>query len=144
MTKVKVSGSCHCGKIKIKATLIEGKVIACHCTDCQISAGGPFRVIVQSNGEDFEITGGASEYIKTSADSGNHRIQGFCGTCGSSLYACDLNKNLFNIRAGCLENGSLFSPKVHIFGGSSPSWLKEIGKSNWLEKGPGSKQMLTD
>ncbi|MDG0986062.1 MAG: GFA family protein, partial [Paracoccaceae bacterium] len=118
--------------------------IACHCTDCQISAGGPFRVIVQSNGEDFEITGGASEYIKTSAESGNPRIQGFCGTCGSSLYACDLNKNLFNIRAGCLENGSQFSPKIHIFGGSSPSWLKEIGKSNWLEKGPGSKQMEID
>lgn len=144
MTKVKVSGSCHCGKIKINATLIEGKVIACHCTDCQISAGGPFRVIVQSNGEDFEITGGAAEYVKTSADSGNHRIQGFCGTCGSSLYACDLNKNLFNIRAGCLENGSEFSPKVHIFGGSSPFWLKEIGKSSWLEKGPGSKQMEFD
>ena len=144
MTKVKVSGSCHCGKIKINATLIEGKVIACHCTDCQISAGGPFRVIVQSNGEDFEITGGAAEYVKTSADSGNHRIQGFCGTCGSSLYACDLNKNLFNIRAGCLENGSEFSPKVHIFGGSSPFWLKEIGKSSWLEKGPGSKQMKFD
>jgi len=141
---VKVSGSCHCGKIKINATLIEGKVIACHCTDCQISAGGPFRVIVQSNGEDFEITGGAAEYVKTSADSGNHRIQGFCGTCGSSLYACDLNKNLFNIRAGCLENGSEFSPKVHIFGGSSPFWLKEIGKSSWLEKGPGSKQMEFD
>tara|TARA_B100001057_G_scaffold247680_1_gene248013 strand:+ start:581 stop:1015 length:435 start_codon:yes stop_codon:yes gene_type:complete len=144
VTKVKVSGSCHCGKIKINATLIEGKVIACHCTDCQISAGGPFRVIVQSNGEDFEITGGAAEYVKTSADSGNHRIQGFCGTCGSSLYACDLNKNLFNIRAGCLENGSEFSPKVHIFGGSSPFWLKEIGKSSWLEKGPGSKQMEFD
>jgi hypothetical protein len=54
MTKVKVSGSCHCGKIKISAKLIEGKVIACHCTDCQTSAGGPFRVMVQSNGSDFE------------------------------------------------------------------------------------------
>ena len=141
---MKVSGSCHCGKIKINAKLIEGKVIACHCTDCQISAGGPFRVIVQSNGDDFEITGDASEYIKTSADSGNHRVQGFCGQCGSSLYACDLDRNLFNIRAGCLENGSLFSPKVHIFGKSAPSWLKDINQGPWLEKGPGSQPMKMD
>jgi hypothetical protein len=97
--------------------------------------------MVQSNGSDFEITGDASEYLKTSADSGNHRIQGFCGICGSSLYVCDLERNLFNIRAGCLENGSQFSPKVHIFGSSSPSWLKDINQSNWLEKGPGSQSM---
>ena len=52
---MKVSGACHCGKIQIEAVLIEGKVFACHCTDCQTFAGGPFRVMVQSNGSDFEI-----------------------------------------------------------------------------------------
>ena len=108
---MKVSGSCHCGKIKINAKLIEGKVIACHCTDCQISAGGPFRVIVQSNGDDFEITGDASEYVKTSADSGNHRVQGFCGKCGSSLYACDLDRNLFNIGRVALKMVPCFLQK---------------------------------
>jgi hypothetical protein len=118
---MEVSGSCHCGKIKIEATLIEGKVIACHCTDCQTSAGRSFRVMVQSNGSDFEIKGNVSEHLKTSADSGNLRVQGFCGKCGSSLYVCDLDRNLFNIRAGCLENGSQFSSKVDIFGSSSPS-----------------------
>ena len=108
---MRVSGACHCGKIQIEAVLIEGKVFACHCTDCQTFAGGPFRVMVQSKGSDFEIDGEASEYIKTSAESGNPRIQGFCGTCGSSLYACDLERSLINIRAACLEDNSTFSPK---------------------------------
>ena len=35
---MKVSGACHCGKIQIEAVLIEGKVFACHCTDCQTFA----------------------------------------------------------------------------------------------------------
>ena len=141
---MKVSGACHCGKIKIEAALIEGKVFACHCTDCQTSAGGPFRVMVQANGNDFEIDGEASEYIKTSADSGNPRIQGFCGTCGSSLYACDLERNLINIRAACLEDSSRFSPQIHMFGSSSPSWLDKMKDSDWLEKGPGSQKMLRE
>ena len=105
---------------------------------------GPFRVMVQSNGSDFEIVGEASEYVKTSAESGNPRIQGFCGTCGSSLYACDLERSLINIRAACLEDSSTFSPKIHMFGSSSPSWLDKMNESDWLEKGLGSQKMLRE
>ena len=141
---MKVSGACHCGKIRIEALLIEGKVFACHCTDCQTFAGGPFRVMVQSNGSDFKIDGEASEYIKTSAESGNPRIQGFCGTCGSSLYACDLERSLINIRTTCLEDSSTLSPKIHMFGSSSPSWLDKMNESDWLEKGLGSQKMLRE
>ena len=99
-------------------------------------------MMVQSKGSDFEIDGEASEYIKTSAESGNPRIQGFCGTCGSSLYACDLERSLINIRAACLEDSSTFSQKIHMFGSSSPSWLDKMNESDWLEKGLGSQKML--
>ena len=81
---INVNGNCHCGKIKISAKVEPGMVIACHCTDCQQFSGAPFRPVVIIKKDDIIVEGQVTEYSKI-ADSGNERIQGFCGTCGCQL-----------------------------------------------------------
>ena len=77
---INVNGNCHCGKIKISGKVEPGMVIACHCTDCQQFSGAPFRPVVIIKKDDIIVEGQVTEYSKI-ADSGNERIQGFCGTC---------------------------------------------------------------
>lgn len=138
MTKmIDVTGTCHCGAISIAALVEDTRMIACHCSDCQQFSGAPFRAVVIASGDHVQLTGTPREYAKT-ADSGNIRLQGFCGECGTQLYAADQDKSIFNIRTGWLDQHHELVPKVHIFGSSSPRWLADIADHNWLTAGPGS------
>ena len=75
--------------------------MVCHCVDCQVFSSSPYRVVVFCKGQDFKFKGKgrAKEYIKTTAESGNKRIQAFCGECGSQLYGCDLDRIGYNVLA---------------------------------------------
>ena len=99
---IKINGGCYCGDITITGEVSSDKIMACHCTDCQKFSGAPFRAVAVIAADDVKISGSVTEFLKI-AESGNERLQGFCGKCGSHLYATDPAKTLFMIRAGCLD-----------------------------------------
>ena len=74
--------------------------MACHCNNCQKFSGAPFRAVAVIEADDIKISGTETVFLKI-AESGNERLQGFCGKCGSHLYATDPAKTLFLIRTGC-------------------------------------------
>ena len=123
--EIQVNGECHCGNIEIKATVKLSEVRACHCTDCQQMSGAPLRAIAVAPADKIKITGIPKEYIKI-ADSGNKRIQAFCPDCGTQLFATDMEKRLYNLRTGFLEQKNELKPKTHVFTQSSMSWAKNI------------------
>ena len=84
---MKVTGACHCGAITIEGEADPEKVTVCHCTDCQTGTGSAFRVSVPIPGTVFKMKGRPTNYVKTTADSGNPRVQAFCGQCGSPIYS---------------------------------------------------------
>ena len=88
----------------------------------------------------FSISGEIKEYLKI-ADSGNERVQGFCGNCGSQIYAADPAKTLFMVRTGCLSQHDQLVPAKHIFGKSAASWLSTIEDQQWVTEGPASAEM---
>ena len=135
---MKITGRCHCKKISIEAEIELSEVYACHCTDCQIFAGGPFRVIVNVDKEKILTTGQPKEYINT-GDSGNKRIQAFCGKCSTALYSTSPERDKFSLRTGFLDQREALIPKKHIFGRSSVKWLKHIYQDNWVTTMPDSK-----
>ena len=64
------------------------------------------------------------------------RVQGFCGVCGTSLYAADADKQKFNIRLGFINQRDQLVPSKHIFGDSAASWLKQIEQHQWFARMP--------
>ena len=40
---MRIDGACHCGKISFAAEIDPARVMVCHCTDCQVLSGGPYR-----------------------------------------------------------------------------------------------------
>ena len=86
------------------------------------------------------ISGAVKEYSKI-ADIGNERIQGFCGDCGSQIYAADPAKILFMVRTGRLSQHYQLVPAKHIFGKSAALWLSTIEGQQWVTEGPASVEM---
>jgi hypothetical protein len=134
---MKVDGACACGAIRIEAEADPENTNMCHCTDCQTATGTAFRVSVRVQGAMLKITGKPAIYVKTTAESGNPRVQAFCGACGSPLYSTTVGEGvqpLYMLRVGILRQRDQFVPKRQIWCRSAQPWLAEIADVPKYEK----------
>jgi hypothetical protein len=132
---VKVHGRCHCGEIVYEAEIDPAQVSICHCTDCQTLTGTAYRVSVPAKADDLRFLKGTPKiYVKT-AESGRQRAQGFCGTCGTPIYAADPHEpKLFNLRTGVLAERAELKPSRQIWCRSALDWAGELGGMKMDEK----------
>ena len=137
---IAVNGGCYCGELAVMGEVSSNKIMACDRPDCQKFSGAPFRAVAVIAADDVKISGSVTQFLKI-AESGNERVQGFCGKCGSHLYATDPAKTLFMIRTGCLDQHHELVPAKHIFGKSVVEWVGEIANSSWVAEGPASGTM---
>jgi hypothetical protein len=134
---MKVDGGCACGAIKIEAEADPEKTQLCHCTDCQTATGTAFRVSVPVPGATLKLTGTPATYLKTTADSGNPRLQGFCGTCGTPLYSTTPGEGaqqMYVLRVGILRQRDQFAPRKQIWTRSARNWLPQLDSVPRFEK----------
>lgn len=130
---MKIDGGCQCGAITYEAEIDPATVGACHCSDCQAFSGAPYRASAPVAKENFKLTGTPAVYIKT-AESGSRRAQGFCGTCGSPIYAAAAeNPASFNIRLGGTRQRADLPPQRRIWCNSALPWSEDISA---IEKFP--------
>lgn len=124
---MRIEGQCHCGAIAYEAEVDPGKSSICHCTDCQIFSGAPFRASVPALAQDLHFRKGKPQtYVKV-ADSGNRRAQGFCGTCGTSLYATSADDpKVYNLRLGAVRQRAQIPPRSQIWCESGQAWARDI------------------
>jgi hypothetical protein len=121
-----IDGGCHCGAITFSAEIDPSRVTVCHCTDCQVLSGAPFRAVVPVSIANFVVHGTPKSYIKV-AQSGNRRAQMFCGECGTPLYAtAPENATSVVIRLGCVTQRAELKPAVQIWQHSALPWLPEL------------------
>jgi hypothetical protein len=120
---MQIEGGCHCGRISFTAQVDPARVMVCHCRDCQVMSGSPFRAVVPAPVETFVLHGEPKRYIKT-ADSGNRRVQAFCGDCGTPLFAtAPENATQVIIRTGCLKQRAELVPRAQIWQRSTLPWI---------------------
>jgi len=99
---MQIHGACHCGSITFTAEIDPARVMACHCSDCQVLSGSPFRAVAVARLDEFQLHGTPKSYVKV-AQSGNRRAQVFCPECGTPLYAtAPENPTSVVIRLGCV------------------------------------------
>lgn len=124
---MKVDGQCQCGAIRFEAEVDPAQVSLCHCSDCQQFSGSPWRASVPAPAARFRITAGKpATYIKT-AESGRKRLQAFCGSCGSPLYAAAVeNTPVYNLRLGAVNQRADLPPLKQIWTSSALPWAMDI------------------
>ena len=126
---MKVDGACHCGFIHIEGEADPELVTICHCTDCQTGTGSAFRVSVPIAGATFRMAGQPTAYLKTTADSGNPRVQAFCPRCGSPIYSTSPGEHprpAYTVRVGILHQRDVLAPKRQIWFRSARPWVTQI------------------
>jgi hypothetical protein len=134
---MKIDGACHCGTITIEAEADPEKVSICHCTDCQAGTGSAFRVSIPVSGATFKMTGTPTSYLKTTADSGNPRVQAFCPRCGSPIYSTTPGEGkqaAYMVRVGILRQRGELVPKKQNWFRSALPWLGGIPTIHRNEK----------
>ena len=126
---MKITGSCHCGAITIEGEADPDKVGICHCTDCQTGTGSAFRVSIPVPGDKFKMTGEPTAYLKTTADSGNHRVQAFCPKCGSPIYSTTPGEGkqaIYIVRVGILDQRDQLTPRRQSWFRSARPWVTAL------------------
>jgi hypothetical protein len=126
---MKVEGGCHCGYITVEAEIDPEKVSICHCTDCQTGTGSAFRVSVPVPGNQFNMTGTPTAYVKTTAESGNPRVQAFCPKCGSPIYSTTPGEGkqaAYMLRVGILRQRDQLTPKRQNWFRSARPWVTSM------------------
>jgi len=123
---MRIDGACHCGAVSLTAEIDPARVMVCHCTDCQVLSGSPFRAIVAASIERFAVNGRTKSYVKT-AQSGNRRAQVFCPECGTPLYAtAPEHATSVVIRLGCVAQRDQLKPATQVWLHSALPWLSEL------------------
>lgn len=117
------SGGCACGAIRYHCTSEPLFALNCHCRDCQRETGSAYAPILGVPASAFSVTQGTPSYFEVTADSGQPTRRAFCGACGSSLFGAPRSAtSMATIRAGSLDDPSLFRPGSDIFVGSAQPW----------------------
>ena len=133
---MKVEGVCHCGRIAYEAEVDPAQTGMCHCIDCQIFSGSPFRASVPASAGDFHLLRGTPKIYVKIADSGAKRAQAFCGDCGSPIYATDPeNPVKYNLRVGAIKQRAQIAPQRQIWCDSALAWAQNVSEIPGRPKG---------
>jgi hypothetical protein len=121
-----IDGSCHCGAVTFSARVDPQKVMVCHCADCQVLSGAPFRAVAVAAYDTLKVQGTTKSYIKV-AQSGNRRAQVFCPECATPLWAtAPENPTAVVVRLGCVKQRAQLVPSKQIWHGSALPWLSGL------------------
>jgi hypothetical protein len=119
---VKYSGGCFCGSVKYETSAEPVWQGNCHCHSCQKSTGSGYAAIIFFPADAVHISGELSNYSSLGG-SGNKVERSFCPKCGSQLFGQPaILAGLIGIRAGTLDDTSVYKPAMNIFTSSAASW----------------------
>ena len=135
---MKIDGKCACGAITIEGEANPEQTQICHCTDCQTGTGAAFRVSIPVPGASFKMTGQPTIYLKTTAESGNPRVQAFCGKCGSPIYSTTPGDGVqpsYTVRVGILRQRDQLTPRRQNWFRSARPWVTDLAGLPKNERG---------
>lgn len=125
---MKIDGQCHCGFIQYEAEIDPQDIEVCHCKDCQVLSGSPFRVVVPAPAENFKMLGGQPKIYTKTAANGALRNQAFCPACGTPIYGCAASGEIkmYGIRAGTIRQRDQLVPRHQYWTESAVPWIDSL------------------
>ena len=117
-----LSGGCACGAVRYETEAEPVLMLNCHCRDCQKSSGSAFAAVVVVPKDAVQMSG-EPRYHRVVGQAGKAVERGFCPTCGSQVITnFERMPDVLGLKAGTLDDPSLFKPTVEIFTDSAQPW----------------------
>jgi hypothetical protein len=125
---MKIDGQCHCGHITYQAEIDPNQVSVCHCTDCQVLTGSPYRVTAITSRDSVHLTNHAPKLYTKIGENGPKRAQYFCPECGSPLVTTGdgIEADEWGIRWGSIRQRRQLTPKQQIWCHSAVPWIAHL------------------
>ena len=106
-----VTGRCHCGRVRYRATGVSPEVTECHCAQCRMQSGHRYASTGTRTSEiEIENAGGITWY-RASPDA----ERGFCSGCGSHLFWKRSAEDYTSILAASVDGPNSLRMAKHIF-----------------------------
>lgn len=113
-----VSGGCHCGLVRYRASGVRPTVSECHCAQCRKQAGHRYATTgAKTSDIDIENEGGITWY-RASPDA----ERGFCTACGSHLFWRSSSEDKTAILAASVDEPNSLKMFRHIFVEDKPGY----------------------
>jgi hypothetical protein len=81
------------------------------------------------------LTGRPKIYVKTTAESGNPRAQGFCPECGTPIYSTTVtDPQVHMLRVGAIRQRAELRPKTQGWFRSAQTWSQDLSAVPRFEK----------
>jgi hypothetical protein len=118
----KLAGGCACGAIRFECDVDPIIMLTCHCRDCQRASGSGYAPVVLVPKTGVKLRG-EPRYYGIIGDAGKAVERGFCQTCGSQVtMKMQRFPDALGLQAGCLDDPSIYEPKMDIFTASAQPW----------------------
>src|SRR5215467_7534447 len=130
------TASCSCGQLRIQ---VEGEpriVGVCNCLACQRRTGSVFAALA-SFAAPFEVTGRATEYVRTGDAGATFRFR-FCPTCGTNLFHTEEGEGdrSVGVAVGAFADPTFPPPQVSIYDCRRHPWVRLPPGAHAYEKDP--------
>ena len=117
------TAACACGQLRIRVSGEPRGVGVCHCLACQQRTGSVFAALASFN-VPFEVTGTASEYVRT-GDQGSRFSFRFCPVCGSNvLHTEEGNNRSVSVAVGTFADPAFAPPRVSVYDSRRHPWVQ--------------------
>ena len=115
--KISATGSCLCGKVKIRVNEMTTGIGACHCGMCRKWGGGPLLAVECGVDVTFE-----NEDVVSVYDSSDWAERGFCSECGTHLFYRLKESGQYIMSVGLFDNQQALFLQHQIFIDKKPDY----------------------
>lgn len=120
-----ITGHCLCGAVSYEIDAEPMMAIMCHCEDCRRASGAAFSVNAVFPREALKVDESKLKTFETiGEDTQQKRERKFCPECGSNMMTLLAEMpDLVVIKAGTLDDTSLFEPTMELYTTSAHTWV---------------------
>ena len=117
------TASCSCGQLRIEVDGEPLGVGVCHCLACQQRTGSVFAALA-SFAAPFEVSGVASEYVRTGDQGAQFRFR-FCPVCGTNLFHSEEGvSGRVGVAVGAFADPDFPAPGVSVYDCRRHPWVQ--------------------
>jgi hypothetical protein len=122
------SGSCRCGRVKIRISKAPLLTMACHCIGCQKMSSSAYSLSAAIPSEGFAVTEGEPVIGGLHGDAKHY----FCSHCMTWMFTRPDGIDFFvNLRPTMLDDTTWFSPHIETWTSEKLPWATTPAKHSY-------------